>query len=65
MIKYLLLAVLATQLTGCGTVSYYDVKKAAMGYKPHDPCIRCGEKWQQLPNWQHEAVIRRNRGEQW
>jgi hypothetical protein len=62
--KTLVLALLLA-LTGCANVSYYDIKKASMGYKPYDPCIKCGEKWQQLPNWTNEAVIRRNRGEQW
>lgn len=41
------------------------IKKAAYGYKHYDPCIRCGEKWTQLPNWENEAIIRRARGEQW
>lgn len=66
-----LLAALAlvTLLSGCATIDNIDtmaLKKAAYGYKHYDPCIRCGEKWgQQIPNWNHEAIIRRNRGEQW
>lgn len=52
-------------LTGCSSLDPMAVKKHYYGYKSYDPCIRCGETWQQLPNWQHEAIIRRNRGEQW
>jgi hypothetical protein len=39
--KLLILAVLALQ--GC---AYMQVpNQARYGYKPYDPCIRCGEKW--------------------
>lgn len=58
-----LLAVLA--LTGCASVDTMQIKKLHYGYKSYDPCIRCGEKFQQLPNWQNEAIIRSQRGEQW
>lgn len=63
-----LLALLAVlSLTGCATLDLdtMAVKKAALGYRHYDPCIRCGEKWTQLPNWENEAIIRRARGEQW
>jgi hypothetical protein len=61
------LAVLALVLvTGCsGMPDAYTYKKQALGYKSYDPCIRCGEKWTQLPNWENEAVLRRSRGETW
>lgn len=61
----LFLITLAVLVTGCGTVDPYQLKKASMGYKPYDPCIRCGDTWQQLPNQRYEAQIRRQRGEQW
>lgn len=59
----LLALILAVQ--GCASVDTLQVKKAYFGYKSYDPCIRCGEKFQQLPNWQNEAIIRRQRGEEW
>ena len=67
--RTLLLATLVLSLSGCAAIDSIDmmaIKKASYGYKHYDPCIRCGEKWgQQIPNWEHEAVIRRSRGEQW
>jgi hypothetical protein len=62
-----LIAILVVaMLSGCATqAQLYQIKKASMGYKPYDPCIRCGETWQQLPNQKYEAQIRRARGEQW
>jgi len=51
-------------ITGCAHVSNIDpmtVKKLRMGIPSYDPCIRCGEQWQQLPNWEHEAIIRHQR----
>lgn len=50
---------------GCASLDTMTVKKHYLGYKHYDPCIRCGERFQQLPNFEHEAIIRRNRGEQW
>lgn len=52
------IVILALSLTACGTVDPMAVKKYQMGYKSYDPCIRCGEQWEQLPNWRHEAIIR-------
>lgn len=55
---------LALLSSGCAHVTDMDpmaVKKYYYGYKPYDPCIRCGEQWQQLPNWEHEAIIRHQR----
>ena len=62
-----LLALLALVLvTGCSAMGdAYTYKKQALGYKHYDPCIRCGEKFTQFPNWENEAVIRRSRGETW
>lgn len=57
--------VLALLASGCSSIDTMSLKKQYYGYKQYDPCIRCGEKWQQLPNWEHEAIIRRNRGEVW
>ena len=63
-----LIVLLALLVSGCASTSTSDtmsIKKYYFGYKQYDPCIRCGEKFQQLPNWQHEAIIRSQRGEQW
>lgn len=62
-----LLILSAVLLSGCASldIDTMAIKKAAYGYKHYDPCIRCGEKWTQLPNWENEAIIRRARGEQW
>lgn len=54
--KYLIL-VLAVAVAGCANPRY--------GYKSYDPCIKCGEKWDQFPNEPFEAQKRRARGEVW
>jgi uncharacterized protein YceK len=63
--RVILLSVVALLSTGCATVDTLTVKKYYYGYRHYDPCIQCGERWTQLPNWQHEAIIRQSRGEQW
>jgi hypothetical protein len=68
MLKLAVLSLVFVGLTGCATnqsTTVMTVKKYHYGYKPYDPCLKCGEQWHQLPNWEHEAIIRRNRGEQW
>lgn len=45
-------------LTGCAAIDPISIKKYQLGYKQYDPCIRCGERFTQLPNWEHEAIIR-------
>lgn len=60
-----LVLLVAVALSGCASVDPMQIKKLHYGYKPYDPCIRCGEKFQQLPNWRNEAIIRRERGEEW
>jgi len=60
-----MLALAVTLVSGCASMDPMAVKKFYYGYKHYDPCLRCGEQWTQLPNWEHEAIIRRNRGEQW
>jgi hypothetical protein len=56
--KYLI--VLALFLTGCS--SY---RPLCPGTRYYDPQICRGEKWQQLPNFENEALIRHQRGERW
>lgn len=35
------------------------------GTRYYDPQICKGDKWQQIPNFENEAVIRHKRGERW
>jgi hypothetical protein len=58
----LILAVLL--LTGCAGPEWAQYNNR-YGYRPEDPCIRCGEKWDVPNNHPFEAQIRRARGEQW
>lgn len=57
--RFVILAILLA-LTGCGTYRPY-----ANQYRSYDPCIKCGERFQQIPNFENEALIRRARGEMW
>jgi len=41
------------------------VDNCSYGYRPEDPKIRCGEKWDQVHRHPFDAQIRRARGEQW
>ncbi len=59
-----ILVVLALTLTGCASTEWMH-QSERYGYRPGDPCIRCGEKWTVIPNHPFEAQIRRERGEQW
>jgi hypothetical protein len=58
--KWLLLS-LVVLTSGCSVL----LGDPRYGYKDYDPCIRCGEKWDQFPNEPFEAQRRRARGEQW
>ena len=41
-------------LTGCSSTGWLFTNDRA-GYTSYDPCIRCGEKWVQLPNERFQA----------
>ena len=56
--------ILALLLSGCAN-SQWLLHSERHGYKPEDPCIRCGEKWQQIPNEPFGAQKRYARGERW
>ena len=61
--RFIVLAVVLA-VTGCAS----DVplfRPYANQYRPYDPCIKCGERWQQIPNFENEAQIRWARGERW
>ncbi len=53
-------------LTGCSSVDYALMATSTCpGLRPHDPQMCRGEFFQQLPNFENEALIRRQRGEYW
>lgn len=58
--KYLILVAVLTT-SGCSVL----LGDPRYGYKSYDPCIKCGEKWDQFPNEPFEAQKRRARGETW
>jgi hypothetical protein len=57
-----ILAIILLTLTGCST---YPSFRYNDGYRPEDPCIRCGEKWDQLPNPEFDAQRKRDAGVRW
>lgn len=59
------LFILVSVIAGCANTEWLDKNSIKRGYKDYDPCIRCGEKWDQIPNQVGEALRRRERGEQW
>jgi hypothetical protein len=62
--KITVLAIFVSVLSGCANMEWVTTS-SRYGYKPYDPCIRCGEKWDQLPNEPFEAQRRKARGETW
>ncbi len=49
------LAILATiAVTGCANTEAWKFENR-YGYRPEDPCIRCGEKWDQIQRHPFEA----------
>ena len=59
-----ILIITVVLLTGCSSVDWLGNSKRA-GYKDYDPCIKCGEKWEQIPNERFEAQKRYAKGERW
>jgi hypothetical protein len=58
-----LVLALVLALSGCANSGLF--RPYANQYRSYDPCIKCGERFQQIPNFENEAIIRRNRGEIW
>lgn len=52
-------------LTGCANTEWLTGNSPRVGYKEYDPCIKCGEKWEQIPPPRHNAQILRAHGVQW
>jgi hypothetical protein len=50
----ILLVVALSFLGGCANTEWMGTK-AQYGYRPEDPCIRCGEKWDQIQRHPFEA----------
>lgn len=42
-----------------------EYRPYANQYRPGDPCIKCGERFEQIPNFEYSAVKRKERGEVW
>jgi len=55
-----ILFIVIGSLAGCAETRPY-----ASQYRVGDPCIKCGETFQQIPNFEYEAIVRKNRGEVW
>lgn len=58
-----ILATLILSLTGCAFVK--ETVGTCPGLRSYDPQFCRGESFQQIPNFEHEALIRRQRGEVW
>lgn len=58
--KTVIIAILAVVISGCAGTNQ-QIRRAQFGCKPYDPCVQLGERWSQLPNWEHEAIIRKTR----
>jgi hypothetical protein len=56
-------AIITLLLSGCSTVA--QIATTCPGLRPYDPQMCRGEYFQQLPNFENEALIRRQRGEIW
>ena len=60
--RYILVIAILT-LSGCAVIN--DMAPICPGTRYYDPQICRGEYFQQLPNFENEALIRRSRGEVW
>ena len=58
-----LLATIILSLTGCAFIN--ETTPKCPGLRAYDPQLCLGEQFQQLPNFENEAIIRRQRGEVW
>lgn len=55
--------IVALMLNGCAALN--QIANTCPGFRPYDPQMCRGESFQQLPNFENEALIRRQRGEVW
>jgi hypothetical protein len=56
----LLFIIVVVMLGGCAPFQPYPNQ-----YRAGDPCIKCGERFEQIPNFEYEAIVRKQRGETW
>lgn len=61
--RLIFLAIVAFLLTGCAFVK--ETSSICPGLRSYDPQFCRGESFQQIPNFEHEALIRRANGEYW
>jgi hypothetical protein len=59
--KLVFLAVVLTLLAGCSSIP----RPLCPGTRSYDPQVCRGEKFQRIPNFENEAIVRRQRGEMW
>lgn len=62
-VRYIFATIIAFLLTGCAFIS--TTVPLCPGTRHYDPQICKGEYFQQIPNFENEALIRRARGELW
>ncbi len=60
--RYLFIVV-SLLVTGCSSLT--QIATTCPGLRPYDPQLCRGESFQQIPNFENEALIRRQRGEYW
>ncbi len=61
--RYFVLFAFLLIVTGCAPIT--QLVTTCPGLRPYDPQLCKGESFQQLPNFENEALIRRQRGEYW
>jgi hypothetical protein len=64
-LKQLLVIILLPVVTGCANTEWLVGNSCNYGYRPEDPKIRCGEKWDQIPNEEFAAQKKAARGIVW
>lgn len=52
--RLILLTLAVSVLVGCANTEWAG-NKSRYGYRAEDPCIRCGEKWDQVQRHPFEA----------
>lgn len=62
--KIFLAALVIVSVSGCASTEWLTVDQNSK-WTAYDPCISCGEKWDQIPNSPFEAQKRRANGERW
>lgn len=64
--KTAIFILITLSISGCASIAgQWITHTERYGYRLEDPCIRCGEKWDQLPNQRFEAQELRSQGVVW